>query len=101
MLVTLTRGFLVGVKMTKVIEYVKENVEEHYKNRTQVPQKNMQELQLLLAEYKRKRICAYCGAKYTVKDFRLEKIKMRELYPVCVSHVLMQLSGGHHGIRPK
>ena len=44
MLVTLTRGFLVGVKMTKVIEYVKENVEEHYKNRTQVPQKNMQEL---------------------------------------------------------
>ena len=75
MLVTLTRGFLVGVKMTKVIEYVKENVEEHYKNRTQVPQKNMQELQLLLAEYKRKRICAYCGAKYKVKDFRTRKDK--------------------------
>ena len=75
MLVTLTRGFLVGVKMTKVIEYVKENVEEHYKNRTQVPQKNMQELQLLLAEYKRKRICAYCGGNYKVKDFRTRKDK--------------------------
>ena len=61
--------------MTKVIEYVKENVEEHYKNRTQVPQKNMQELQLLRAEYKRKRICAYCGAKYKVKDFRTRKDK--------------------------
>ena len=82
MLVTLTRGFLVGVKMTKVIEYVKENVEEHYKNRTQVPQKNMQELQLLLAEYKRKEF-VLIGAKYKVKDFRTEKIKMRELSGMC------------------
>ena len=34
----------------------------------------MQELQLLLAEYKRKRICAYCG-NYKVKDFRTRKDK--------------------------
>ena len=35
----------------------------------------MQELQLLRSEFTGKRICAYCSAKYKVKDFRTRKDK--------------------------